>query len=451
MQREAVAGERKDKLKYLKLSDITVEDRFREELGDIDELVASIQVKGIIQPISVDSNLRLLAGGRRYAAATTAGLSTIPAIIRDFVDEVDSREIELFENIYRKDFTWSEKAKITSEIHRLYEEKDPSWSGRKTSALLDKSVAGVSRELQLANAIEVIPELANYKTADEALKVLKKMEDQAIVDELRKRQSGRMEHAGNGTTPAMDRGLKSCLKQAENNYNIGDVFEGLASLKDRSQIDVIECDPPYGIALNEQKASKDSVDSNVHSYEEIEADQYEAFLNKLTSELFRVAGRDCWLVFWFGPTWHTAVLNSLRRSGWIVDEIPAIWTKKQGQTMQPEKYFARCYEPFFLCRKGNPIMVERGRSNIFDFSGVAGAKKYHPTERPVGLIEEILKTLTAGISTIFIPFLGSGATLRACYNLGFRGFGYDLNGEYKNKFMLAVEEDARRNLENKTE
>ena len=93
-------------------------------------------------------------------------------------------------------------------------------------------------------------------------------------------------------------------------------------------------------------------------------------------------------------------------------------------------------------------MVERGRSNVFSFAGVAGQKKYHPTERPVGLIEEILSTLTAGLSIVFVPFLGSGATLRACYNLGLKAFGSDLNGEYKSKFMLAVEEDARKLLEN---
>lgn len=447
MTKEAVAGERKDKMKYVKLADITVEARFREELGDLDELVSSIQEKGVLQPISLDSDLRLLAGGRRYAAATKAGLTNIPAIIRAFVDEVDSREIELIENIHRKDFTWREEAALVAEIDRLYKSKDQTWSGRKTAELLDRSVAGVARNLQLAKAVEAIPELGDFKTADEALKVLKKMEDNALVEEMRRRQSARVDSNEEGVT-AMPRGIRDCLKRANENYIVSDVFKGMKGLNDNGRIDLIECDPPYGIALNEQKASKESVTSNVHTYEEVERDAYPEFLKNLTSELFRVAGRDCWLVFWYGPTWHQQVLTSLRDSGWIVDEIPAIWVKKQGQTMQPEKYFARCYEPFFLCRKGNPVMVERGRSNVFDFAGVAGQKKVHPTERPVGLIEEIFSTLAAGRVNTFVPFLGSGATLRACYNLGFNGFGFDLNGEYKSKFLLAVEDDARINLDN---
>ena len=441
MSKEAVAGERKDKLKYIKLESIIVGDRFRTDFGDLAELVESIQAKGIIQPLTIDHNFNLLAGGRRHAAATQAGLTNVPVIIRDFIDETDSREIELIENIHRKDFTWQEKAALVNEIDRLYKSKDSNWSGRKTAELLDRSVAGVSRDIQLAKAIEVLPELGSFKTADEALKVLKKMEGDAIVDELRRRQQTSIE-ATDGNI-GMSRGMKDTLRLANDNYHIGDVFAGMEGLRTNGHIDLIECDPPYGIDLNEQRARSESPTSRVHSYEEVAGDKYQDFLTRLCSELFRVAGKDCWLVFWYGPTWHTEVLASLRSAGWAVDEIPAIWVKKNGQTMQPEKYFARCYEPFLLCRKGNPVMVERGRPNVFEFAGVASQKRYHPTERPVQLIEEILNTLTVGRTNVFIPFLGSGATLRAIYNLGLKGFGFDLNGEYKSKFMLAAEEDAR--------
>jgi hypothetical protein len=133
-----------------------------------------------------------------------------------------------------------------------------------------------------------------------------------------------------------------------------------------------------------------------------------------------------------------------------VDEIPAIWTKSQGQTMQPEIYLARGYEPFFMCRKGKPVMVERGRLNVFNFPGVAGTKKYHPTQRPTELIREIFTTIAAGRVQAFVPFLGSGATLLTCYEMGFQGFGFDLNGEYKNQFMLEVEKQTRKQFQAET-
>jgi ParB/RepB/Spo0J family partition protein len=448
MTKVVVEGQRKDKMKHLRLEEIIVEDRFREDLGDIEEFVESIKAKGVIQPITVscdaEGKYRLMAGGRRYEASTRAGLATIPAVIRDFEDEIDSKEIELFENIYRKDFTWAERARLTKAIDDLYQQKRGAlkdWSGRKTAELLDRSVSSVARDLQLANAVEAIPELANCKTADDALKMIKKIEDGAIIEELRRRQDAKAQATG-GTQ--FEKGLRDVLRLAQQNYAIGSVFDGMKGMKSNGNIQIIECDPPYGINLNEQKASKSSVDSNVHSYEEVPTEQYQDFLDKLTSELYRVAGKDCWCVFWYGPTWHQAVLDSLRRAGWIVDEIPAIWAKTQGQTLQPEYYFARGYEPFFLCRKGKPIMVERGRLNVFSFAGVPGKSKYHPTQRPTDLIKEIFTTLGAGRQHVFVPFLGSGATLLACYELGFDGFGFDLNPEYKDKFLLAVEDQTRK-------
>lgn len=431
-----VEGQRKDKLKHVQVADIICEDRAREDLGDLEELKESIKAKGVIQPISLDSNMRLLAGGRRYTACLELGIPTIPAIIRNDVNEIDAKEIELIENIHRKDFTWQEHARLTAQIDELFRKKDPNWSIRKTGELLDTSKSSVGRELQLAKAMEVIPEIADAKTADDAMKMLKKLEEQAITAELRRRQQQNMETAAH-SAGGIDAGIAAALKQADQNYIIKDVFKGMEGLRTNGHISIIECDPPYGIDLHTQKAG-----GTAEEYKEVSREVYETFLQKLTSELYRVAGKDCWMVFWFGQSWSREVYDALVSAGWSVDEIPAIWVKPNGQTLQPELYYARCYEPFYLCRKGKPVMAERGRSNVFSFAG--DSNKYHPTQRPVQLIEAILATLSVGMDTVFVPFLGSGATLRACYNRGLKGFGFDLDGKYKDKFMLAVEEDTRK-------
>lgn len=435
-------------LKILNIADITWDNRFRKDYGNISDLADSIKEKGVLQPITVNKNLKLLAGERRIRAAIEAGLVKIPALVRPIVDETDAREIELMENIYRYDFRWNERAALVAELDRLYKENDYDWSGRKTAQLLDRGVASVSRDLKLARSIEVIPELAEYKTADEALKVVAKMEENVIVDELRSRQTSMIEHhlgeAGPHDTGAKTNwGLAKMLEIANENYRIGDTFKGLAELRSNGLIHIIECDPPYGIDLASVKSSKDSVNSTVTSYHEIPSADYPNFLGKLAKELYRVASPNCWLVFWFGPTWQHEVLITLRAAGWEVDEIPAIWIKKQGQTLQPELYLPRAYEPFYLCRKGKPILVRRGRLNTFDYPGTPPAQKYHPTERPLGLMEDILCTLGVARQIVLIPFLGSGVTLRAAYLTGMLGFGWDSNKEYKDRFMLAVEADTR--------
>lgn len=447
MAKQLMEGERKDKMRYVKLGDVIVGDRAREDYGDLEELMESIKEKGVLQPITLglreDGTLKLLAGGRRYESSLRLGLPTIPAIIREGEDEISELEIELIENVHRKDFTWVEKANLTDQIDQLYKRKDSNWSGRKTAILIDRSKSDVNRDLQLARAMTVIPELGECKTADDALKRLKKIEEGAVIDLLRKKQAERIEaiqeedHSGEG----LDKGIASALRIADQSYIVKDCFEGMAGLKTNGGIQIIECDPPYGVELNEQKAGKDSVTSTVTGYKEVERDEYPAFIAKLAAELFRVAAKDCWLVFWYGQSHHQLVLESLREAGWQVDEIPAVWIKPNGQTLQPELYYARCWEPFFLCRKGKPIMAERGRSNVFQFAGASN--KYHPTQRPLDLIEAIFKTLSVGNEQVFVPFLGSGATLRAAFNMGLKAFGYDLDGKYKDKFMLAVEDDTR--------
>ncbi len=420
--------------------------RFREDLGDIDSMVESMKEKGVIQPITCTPDFELLAGERRVTAARKAGLLEIPALIREKKDALDAREIELMENLERKDFNWPERVRLVQEIDRLHKEKDPNWSGRKTAKLMDRSQAQTQRDLEMAESLEILPELADLTTQDEAYKVVRKFEAKAIVDELHKRQTDALAQEDGG---GLEKGVALALKLAATNYQVGDTFQGLAELPDGgvtggwSRFHVIECDPPYGIDLTNLKSSKDNAASNIHSYEEIEAEQYPAFLNKLAKELYRVAGNHTHLIFWFGPTWQHEVYLALTAAGWSVDVIPCIWTKRQGQTMQPKTYLGRAYEPFYLCRKGVPAILKEGRLNVFDFPTVSGAKKYHPTERPVPLIQEILDTLAGPRSVVLVPFLGSGATLRAAYNLGMVGVGWDMNPEYKAKFMLSIEEDSR--------
>lgn len=421
---------RTTKLKYLKRESITIGERFRQDYGDMEDFIESIKQKGILQPVTVDAEFNLLAGGRRMAAANVLALEEIPALVRETEDELDAREIELIENVYRKDFTWQEKAALVGEIDRLMKEKDLNWSGRKTAAMLNKSQTDVVRSLKLAAAMEAIPELKDCKTADDAGKMLRKMEEQTLVQELRNRQKQQVQVHG----------VHDALRIAEANYRTpADTFVELAALRDNMMIDLIECDPPYAIDLAEVKKSGDA-----ESYEEISKENYPTFLAKLCKQLYRVADRNSWCVFWFGQSWFTEVKAALTAAGWAVDDIPGIWVKNQGQTMNPTVNLGRAWEPFFICRKGNPALNKAGRLNTFIYSNVHGSQKYHPTQRPLDLIEDVIETFVPVNSTVLVPFLGSGTTLRACYNLGCKCWGWDLNPEYKDRFMIEVESDSKR-------
>ncbi len=99
----------------------------REDLGDLAELARSIQQQGILQPLLVqphpdkEGKYRLLAGHRRFDAAQLAGLTRVPAVIRDGVDDNQALELMLVENCQRRELGPMERAEaLGSLINRGY-------------------------------------------------------------------------------------------------------------------------------------------------------------------------------------------------------------------------------------------------------------------------------------------------------------------------------------------
>lgn len=78
----------------------------------LSELAASIQARGLIQPIVVrphNGRYQIVAGERRWRAAQKAQLHEVPVIVRDF-DDVETLEVAIVENIQRQDLNAIEEA-----------------------------------------------------------------------------------------------------------------------------------------------------------------------------------------------------------------------------------------------------------------------------------------------------------------------------------------------------
>lgn len=102
----------------LPLVSIIVRDtQVRKEFEDADnplkELAADIKARGVLQPILVrpiqGGQYELIAGERRYRAATLAGLKEIPVLVKAMTDE-EAQEAQFIENIHRKNLTLQEQA-----------------------------------------------------------------------------------------------------------------------------------------------------------------------------------------------------------------------------------------------------------------------------------------------------------------------------------------------------
>ena len=84
----------------------------------LNELAQSIKEHGVFQPIIVKKSIKgyeIIAGERRFRASKLAGLSSIPAIVKDFSDE-EMMQIALLENLQRENLTAIEEAKAYKSI-----------------------------------------------------------------------------------------------------------------------------------------------------------------------------------------------------------------------------------------------------------------------------------------------------------------------------------------------
>ena len=117
----------------------------------LEELAQSIKEYGVVEPVILKKSIKgyeIVAGERRCKAAKIAGLSTVPAIVKDFTDE-EMMEIALLENIQREDLNSIEEAlaykKLINDFNLTQEE---------LSKRIGKSRVTITNTLRLLNLSE---------------------------------------------------------------------------------------------------------------------------------------------------------------------------------------------------------------------------------------------------------------------------------------------------------
>ena len=117
----------------------------------LEELTSSIKKNGIIQPIAVRKNksssepYEIVAGERRWLAAQKAGLHEVPITILD-IDDSETLEIAIVENIQREDLNIIEEAKGYKRLHDEF-----GYDQDKIANFMSKSRSHISNTLRLLN------------------------------------------------------------------------------------------------------------------------------------------------------------------------------------------------------------------------------------------------------------------------------------------------------------
>lgn len=437
------------KVAMVPLESITVSERARKEMGDLDSLETNMKESGLISPLAVkdagDDTYLLLAGERRLTVLKKNNVTEIPVrIFERELSDLEIKVIEKSENFYRKDMEHWELDKLTLEIHQMQQElhgvkssgpTDSGWSYTDTGEMIGgASKATVSQSIRRAEAREAFPELfENCKTASDANKLLKKLDEAMIKQTIAQKLEQNKSSTG--------------LSKLSSSFIVGNFFEGVKKTPN-GVMHLVEIDPPYAIDLSKVKKKDGESKYMLPDYNEIPTEYYFSGhpdpnhpwrgMDYLFKECYRVMTDHSWLICWFAPEpWFNDMYNSILKAGFNTTRMCGIWTKNTpGQTMQPQTRLANSYEMFFYAWKGKPALNKAGRGNDFNFSPVSSQQKSHPTERPVALMEELYDTFAFTGSRVLIPFLGSGNGLIAAYNLGLAPVGFEMSQAYKDSFLV---------------
>ena len=175
----------KEEVTYIHLDDI-IPNRFQpREVFDeraLKELAVSIKEHGVIQPIivrNVNGKYEIIAGERRYKASALAGLTKIPAIIRN-LDDKETAKTALIENLQRRNLNAVEEARTYQKILELDE-----MTQEELAKTMGKSQSAVANKIRLLSLPDEVQEaVLKEKISERHARALLNVPDQNKQKEL---------------------------------------------------------------------------------------------------------------------------------------------------------------------------------------------------------------------------------------------------------------------------
>ena len=186
-EREIVT-ENKNDITMIKLDEIRSNPyqprkTFNEE--SLRELAVSIKEYGVVQPVIVKKSIRgyeLIAGERRCKASRLAGLTEVPAIIKDFTDQ-EMMEIALIENIQREDLNPIDEAKSVMNIIKIREMTQEEFANK-----FGKSRSYITNLLGLLKLPDNIQKMViNKEISASHARTLSKLDDEVQIETIANR------------------------------------------------------------------------------------------------------------------------------------------------------------------------------------------------------------------------------------------------------------------------
>lgn len=201
----------------------------------------------------------------------------------------------------------------------------------------------------------------------------------------------------------------------------GDCLEVLKTLPDNS-IDVILCDPPYGIDYQSNRIKDKSRRKN-----KILNDKT-PFI-KFIQELPRLLKKSGCLFIFTKWTVQQQFIDECERCGLKVKNV-LIWDKAVHGMGDLKRSFGNRYESIIFCANEDFRFIGKRPVDILRFNKVPASALVHPNEKPTALLEYLISITVNEDGTVLDPTMGSGTTGIATKNIGRSFIGIELDKTY---------------------
>ena len=188
--------------------------------------------------------------------------------------------------------------------------------------------------------------------------------------------------------------------------------------------DLIITDPPYGVDYDGGTTLREKIagDFNANMYRDVLPIIRKNAKDDAAFYIFYADG-DAQIVI--------EVFSAVLKAGLIVRNN-LIWNKSMAQFGALSAQYKQKHEPFLYCHIRGKSPKWRGETNettVWDFKR-ASSNNFHPTQKPVGLIEKCIMNSSDRDDIVCDPFMGGGTTLVAAKLLGRKAVGIEINESY---------------------
>lgn len=233
----------------------------------------------------------------------------------------------------------------------------------------------------------------------------------------------------------------------------GDCMEQMQGIQDGS-IDMVLTDPPYssgGLFAGDRKIdtrnkytrTEYNGASRCQSFSGDNMDQrsFTEFMRMVLHAARTKAKPEAIMAVFVDWRNLPALTDAMQTAGWVWRGI-VVWDKKNSR---PQKGRFRSQCEYIVWGSNGALPLERGVNclpGVYSINNVPSKDRLHQTEKPVELMEALLKIVPAG-SVVLDPFMGSGSTGVACVNTGRSFIGIELDGGYYETAKQRIEAAAQ--------